>query len=159
MSWIVRVALQRPYTFAVLALSPLIQGIILQFEERVQRGQGPGIFQPYRDLWKLFADGEYAPPMAQPYHNVVRQLEALPGRHLVLVRYAPNHDAYQEWVYNRADIDSAHIVWAREMSPAENASLIQYFHGRSVWLLEPDPSPPKLMPYPAASLQPTPVGP
>jgi formate hydrogenlyase subunit 4 len=38
----------------VLALSPLIQGLIIQFEERIQRGQGPGIFQPYRDLWKLF---------------------------------------------------------------------------------------------------------
>lgn len=39
---------------ATLLLAPLLQGIILQFEERVQRGQGPGIFQPYRDLWKLF---------------------------------------------------------------------------------------------------------
>jgi formate hydrogenlyase subunit 4 len=38
----------------VLCLGPLLQGIIAQFEERVQRGQGPGIFQPYRDLWKLF---------------------------------------------------------------------------------------------------------
>ena len=35
-------------------MRPLLQGVILQFEERVQRGQGPGIFQPYRDLWKLF---------------------------------------------------------------------------------------------------------
>lgn len=100
-----------------------------------------------RDVWKLVADGEYAPPMAQPRHNVVRQLDGLPGRHLVLVRYAPNHDVFQEWVYNRADIDSARIVWAREMSPPEDAPLIQYFHGRSVWLLEPDESPPKLTPY------------
>jgi hypothetical protein len=103
-----------------------------------------------RDVWKLFTDGEYAPPMAQPYHDVVRRLEALPGRQLVLVRYAPNHDVYQEWVYNRADIDSARIVWAREMSPVEDVALIQYFRGRSVWLLEPDQSPPRLMPYSAA---------
>jgi formate hydrogenlyase subunit 4 len=34
-------------------LAPLLQGVILQFEERVQLAQGPGIFQPYRDLWKL----------------------------------------------------------------------------------------------------------
>ena len=102
------------------------------------------------DIGKLFADGEYAPPMAQPYHDIVRQMEALPGRHLVLVRYGPKHDAYQEWVYNRADIDSARIVWAREMSPGEDASLIQYFHGRRVWLLEPDQSPPRLTPYAAA---------
>jgi hypothetical protein len=102
------------------------------------------------DVRKLFTEGEYAPPMALPYHNVVRQLDALPGRHLVLVRYAPNHNPYQEWVYNRADIDSARIVWAREMSPPEDAPLIQYFHGRSVWLLEPDQSPPKLTHYPIA---------
>ena len=100
-----------------------------------------------RDVWKLFAVGEFAPPMAVPYHNRVRQLEALPGRQLVLVRYAPNHDVFQEWVYNRADIDSARIVWAREMGPSEDAPLIQYFRGRTVWLLEPDQSPPKLTPY------------
>jgi hypothetical protein len=103
-----------------------------------------------RDVWKLFADGVYAPPMAQPYRDMVRQLEAKPGRQLVLVRYAPNHDVFQEWVYNRADIDAARIVWAREMSPAEDAALIQYFHGRNIWLLQPDQSPPKLTPYPTA---------
>jgi hypothetical protein len=103
-----------------------------------------------RDVWKLVTDGEYALPMAQPYHTVVRQLEALPGRHLVLVRYAPNHDVFQEWIYNRADIDAARIVWAREMGPAEDAPMIQYFHGRSVWLLEPDQSSPRLTPYGAA---------
>jgi formate hydrogenlyase subunit 4 len=46
--------LQVDQVLAVLLLAPLLQGIILQFEERVQRAQGPGIFQPYRDLWKLF---------------------------------------------------------------------------------------------------------
>jgi len=48
------VALQIAQVVTVLALSPLLQGIILQWEERVQRAQGPGILQPYRDLWKLF---------------------------------------------------------------------------------------------------------
>jgi formate hydrogenlyase subunit 4 len=47
------ILLQIAQVSAVLALAPLLQGIILQFEERVQRSQGPGIFQPYRDLWKL----------------------------------------------------------------------------------------------------------
>jgi formate hydrogenlyase subunit 4 len=48
------IVLQIAQVLVVLLLAPLIQGIILQFEERVQRAQGPGIFQPYRDLWKLF---------------------------------------------------------------------------------------------------------
>lgn len=48
------VLLQIAQVLVVLLLSPLLQGIIIQFEERVQRAQGPGIFQPYRDLWKLF---------------------------------------------------------------------------------------------------------
>ena len=47
------ILLQIGQVLTVLALAPLLQGIILQFEERVQRSQGPGIFQPYRDLWKL----------------------------------------------------------------------------------------------------------
>jgi formate hydrogenlyase subunit 4 len=48
------VLLQIAQVGSVLVFAPLLQGVILQFEERVQRAQGPGIFQPYRDLWKLF---------------------------------------------------------------------------------------------------------
>ena len=48
------ILLQIAQVLTVLLLAPLIQGIIQQFEERVQLAQGPGIFQPYRDLWKLF---------------------------------------------------------------------------------------------------------
>jgi formate hydrogenlyase subunit 4 len=48
------VLLQIAQVVTVLALAPLLQGVILQWEERVQRARGPGIFQPYRDLRKLF---------------------------------------------------------------------------------------------------------
>jgi formate hydrogenlyase subunit 4 len=48
------ILLQIAQVLTVLLLAPLLQGIIVQFEERVQLAQGPGIFQPYRDLWKLF---------------------------------------------------------------------------------------------------------
>ncbi|MFD2031426.1 respiratory chain complex I subunit 1 family protein [Ancylobacter dichloromethanicus] len=48
------ILLQIAQVLVTLLLAPLLQGVILQFEERVQRSQGPGIFQPYRDLWKLF---------------------------------------------------------------------------------------------------------
>jgi formate hydrogenlyase subunit 4 len=58
------IILQVLQVLTVICLGPLLQGIILQFEERVQRGQGPGIFQPYRDLWKLFHKDIVAPETA-----------------------------------------------------------------------------------------------
>lgn len=48
------VVLQIAQVVTVIAVAPLLQGFILQAEERVRRGRGPGILQPYRDLWKLF---------------------------------------------------------------------------------------------------------
>jgi formate hydrogenlyase subunit 4 len=48
------VLLQIAQVVTVIVLSPLLQGVVLQWEERIQRSRGPGIFQPYRDLRKLF---------------------------------------------------------------------------------------------------------
>jgi hypothetical protein len=71
---------------------------------------------------------------------VIAQLNAYPGRHLVIVRYKADHPPQREWVYNGADIDQAKIVWARDMGPADNTELIRYFKDRTVWLLLPDES-------------------
>lgn len=38
----------------IVLLSPLLHGFITTVEEKVKRGQGPSIFQPYRDLFKWF---------------------------------------------------------------------------------------------------------
>lgn len=78
----------------------------------------------------------------------LQQLTRLKGRQLVIVRYKPNHDVHDEWVYNEADIDSAKVSWAREMDEAHNRELIRYFKDRCVWLLEADERPPKLSAYP-----------
>jgi formate hydrogenlyase subunit 4 len=58
------ILLQIAQVLSVMAFAPLLQGAILQFEERVQRAQGPGLFQPYRDLWKLFHKQIVAPETA-----------------------------------------------------------------------------------------------
>lgn len=42
----------------VLLFSPLAMGILNRLKERVQSRQGPSIFQPYRDLIKLFSKDE-----------------------------------------------------------------------------------------------------
>jgi hypothetical protein len=85
--------------------------------------------------------------------RILDELERDGGGHLVIVRYGPKHSKQNEWVYNEADIDSAKVVWAREMDAAQNRKLLEYFTGRHAWLLEvnQDDSPQKLAPYPIRS--------
>jgi hypothetical protein len=79
--------------------------------------------------------------------RVVEELERTPGKHLVIVRYRHDHDfAYDEWVFNGADIDASKVVFARDMGP-DNAELMDYFKSRQVWFAEPDEGPGKLVPY------------
>jgi hypothetical protein len=90
------------------------------------------------------------------HHNVgyraafERQLEATRGEQLIIVRYSPEHDPGKdaEWVYNRADIDGAKIVWAREIPGVPMQPLLEYFGSRHVWLAEPDAEPPRISTYP-----------
>ena len=39
--------------------------------------------------------------------EIVRRLDAMPGRQLVVVRYLDSHNPHFEWVWNAADIDAA----------------------------------------------------
>lgn len=85
--------------------------------------------------------------------KALAQLDALPGDQLVIVRYNQYHDLNNEWVYNKADIDGAKVVWARDMGDSGNAELIRYFPRRPVWLAEPDLAPPRLLRYPVPADQ------
>lgn len=77
---------------------------------------------------------------------VEQQLARIPGKLLVFVRYWPQHRFQDEWIYNRAVIDQARVVWARNLG-SENQKLRGYYPDRSVWLLEPDARPPRLTAY------------
>jgi hypothetical protein len=79
--------------------------------------------------------------------NTIRRLESGGGRHLVVVRYGPNHDVHEEWVFNHADIDGSSVIWARDMGEGRNRELLDYYQSRQVWLLEPDGPSPALIPY------------
>ncbi|HKW96265.1 MAG TPA: hypothetical protein VJN43_00960 [Bryobacteraceae bacterium] len=95
------------------------------------------------ETWDLINHGDPQGRIA-----VNRQLAAVPGRQLVFVRYWPRH-LFEEWVHNPADIDSARIVWARDLGASENEKLLRYYPDRTPWLLEPDARPPRLTRYPA----------
>lgn len=42
----------------VLVFAPLLEGVLERMEEIIQGKHGPSIFQPYRDIWKLFGKDE-----------------------------------------------------------------------------------------------------
>ena len=80
--------------------------------------------------------------------GIVQQLDQTPGKHLVIVRYAPNHFVHHEWVYNAADIDGAKIVWTREIPGQDLTPLLEYFQDRRIWLVEADHLPAQIEEYP-----------
>lgn len=83
--------------------------------------------------------------------RILRELEQGMEQHLVIVRYDQNHSEHHEWVYNRADIDGAKVVWAREMDTQADKELLEYFKNRRVWLLQADQIPRCLIPYHSGS--------
>jgi hypothetical protein len=90
-------------------------------------------------------------PDTYPWHwqraEILERLQRAGGQHVVIVRYRSSHDSIHEWVYNRADIDAANVIWVQDMGD-QNQELIRYFDQRRVWLLEPnEPGMARLSPY------------
>jgi len=83
---------------------------------------------------------------------IATTLSNIPGKHLIMVRYEEDHNLHDEWVYNGAEIDTAKVLWARELDPAQNAKLFAYFKDRQVWLVEPDSDNTELIPYSPAAV-------
>jgi hypothetical protein len=78
---------------------------------------------------------------------VNEKLAEIQGQLLVFVHYSPRHIFQEEWVYNEASIDSARIVWARDLGAEENEKLRALYPGREVLWLEADARPPELRAY------------
>jgi uncharacterized protein (TIGR03437 family) len=82
-----------------------------------------------------------------PRGQVLQQLKERGGKHLVLVRYSPQHEFHWGIVYNDADIDRSPVVWAHSLDRGSNQALAKYYAGREVWLFNPDESPVSLVPF------------
>jgi hypothetical protein len=74
----------------------------------------------------------------QKRDTIIRQLQNLPGKQLVIVHYGPHHIPHEDWINNRADIDAAKIVWARDMGDQQNRELLAYFKDRRTWRMNAD---------------------
>jgi hypothetical protein len=101
----------------------------------------------------LYADAfPFVDDVNDPFRRPVeKQLAAIPGEHLVLVRYSKDHNSGEEYVYNEADIDHAKIVWARDIPGVDLKPLLTYFRNRDVWLFEPDEDDSVARPYSESS--------
>ncbi|HYK37609.1 hypothetical protein [Alloacidobacterium sp.] len=91
--------------------------------------------------------------LGMPRAQVESELERLPGKQLAIVRYSADHSTFDDWVYNAPDIGNSKVIWAREMSEADNQELLRYYKDRKVWLVQPDLQPAGLSPYPLTSAQ------
>jgi hypothetical protein len=70
--------------------------------------------------------------------DLLHELESTPGKHVVLVRYGPDHSVHEEWVFNAANIDASKVIWARDLPGERNDQLFRYYPDRTIWLASPD---------------------
>ena len=79
--------------------------------------------------------------------SIESKLNALNGKQLIIVRYPYMYAPWVEWVFNDADLDQAHVLWARDMGYLENKELLNYYSDRQVWYTVRGDSAPVILPY------------
>ncbi len=79
--------------------------------------------------------------------KIAAEVTRFSGEHVILVRYDRDIDNSFDWVYNEPDIDSAKLIWARDMG-GQNQELRDYYPRRNFWLVEPDADPIRLRRWP-----------
>lgn len=143
------------YPHYTAPVAPLFMFLILQSLRRIRfwrcRGVAAGRFLarmvPTHALlfFVAFLSGPWRDqPVAENYvwsqdrARLETGLMKMGGEHLIMVRYEPDHNLLEEWVYNKASIDDSPVVWARELGDGRDEKLLAYFEQRTVWLLEPD---------------------
>jgi hypothetical protein len=87
--------------------------------------------------------------------QLLKQLQQKDGEHLIVVSYGSRHSIHNEWVYNKPDINSAKVIFARAINSRRDCQLIEYFKSRQIWSLEidSDQSAPQLKSYPKSLCQ------
>ena len=93
--------------------------------------------------WSWYGSKDFGGPRAM----VQAALERMPGKQLAIVRYSSSHDSVDDWVFNAANLEDSRVIWAREMQPADDQQLVEYYKDRNVWLIQPDIHPAEISPY------------
>ena len=69
---------------------------------------------------------------AQARSNLIDSLSSQSKQYVLLVSYDAGYSPHNEWVFNGADIDSQHVIWARDLGRTQNHPLIAYYRAREV---------------------------
>lgn len=64
------------------------------------------------------------------FNEVRETLNQIPGKLILFVNYEDFSMSAVDWVYNPADIDSARVVWARDLGKKKNQELVDYYGDR-----------------------------
>ena len=107
-------------------------------------GRALEVFAPGPRIAHLAPVWESLYPAKRLRDDVNSELERIPGRHLVFVKYAKSHCFCDEWVFNSADIATQRIIYARLYTPETDQALAASLGDHDVWLVEPDPTPYRL---------------
>ncbi|HTW66053.1 MAG TPA: hypothetical protein VME17_15610 [Bryobacteraceae bacterium] len=134
----------RPIGLQLVLAAPAIMLVILAVRITLQEAHLPFTQANNFESWCC------AQPGNQNKARILAILEKAGGKHLVIVEPKTNPQDFLQWIYNAADIDQSQVVWARDFGRAGNRALIDYFHGRSVWLVDPNTQPARITPYPGA---------
>jgi len=79
--------------------------------------------------------------------RIKADLDQLPGKQLLIVHHPYRDVPTTDWIYNDADLDTAHILWARDMGYLKNRELVNYYPDRQVWYVDKGDPVARLVPY------------
>jgi hypothetical protein len=140
----------RPIGGQLMLAAPVIVLVILAVRIGLEKFHLPFTQAVNFESWCCVQPGN------QNKARILAMLQKTGGKHLVIVKPKDNPNDFLQWIYNAADIDASPVVWARDLGPEQDRALVEYFRGRTVWLVDPNPKPARITPYPVA---PSPVAP
>ncbi|HTS51000.1 MAG TPA: hypothetical protein VMH05_23800 [Bryobacteraceae bacterium] len=129
----------RPWGMRYAVAAPIILLVVLAARIGLEQFHLPFTQRVNTGSWCCVEPGNPAKT------QILATLDHMGGRHLVLVKPKTDPDNVFQWIYNDADIDASRVVWARDMGPQENAELLRYFRDRTVWLLDVNVKPVRMV--------------
>jgi hypothetical protein len=130
------------YPHYAAPLLPVVLALTVQGVRGANRRRWPALlvvlgFVLMVTLRQVGEEAELAPlPWNVQRAQVVRDLQVLPGQHLVFVEYGPQPNYIFDWVYNPADFATAPVLFARSRGAERDARLRELYPQRRAWRVQ-----------------------